>query len=217
MKSFDFYEFTGVLIPGVVVLYVSALIIPALSFISRDQTISIGSLALFVILSYVAGHLVQALGNLVERGFWKVLGGFPSDWSRTKKKFLLTDNQMAQLEDRVQEMLAHPTPRAILDFKKEEWFGITRQIYVAVQGTGKSHRVDTFNGNYGMFRGLAAAFLLCAVLSISNLPQGWKILTILFGCAALSLYRMHRFAVHYARELFLQFLQVDFTKKKEEK
>lgn len=206
MKSFDFYEFTGVLIPGVVVLYVSALIIPALSLISRDQTISIGSLGLFVILSYVAGHLVQALGNLVERGFWKLVDGFPSDWPRTKKRVLLTDNQMAKLENRVQEMLAHPTHRSLLDFKKEEWFGITRQIYVVVQGTGKSQRVDTFNGNYGMFRGLSAAFLLCAVLSISNLPNGWEILTILSGCAALSLYRMHRFGVHYARELFLQFL-----------
>jgi hypothetical protein len=217
MKSFDFYEFTGVLIPGVVVLYVSALIIPALSFISRDQTISIGSLGLFVILSYVAGHLVQALGNLVERGFWKVVDGVPSDWPRTKKKFLLTDNQTAKLENRVQEMLAHPTPRSILDCKKEEWFGITRQIYVAVQGTGKSQRVDTFNGNYGMFRGLSAAFLLCSVLSISDLPNGWKILAILSGCTLLSLYRMHRFGVHYARELFLQFLQLDFTKGKEEK
>jgi hypothetical protein len=208
MKSFDFYEFTGVLIPGVIVLYVSSLIIPEISFITLDKSISIGSLGLLVILSYVAGHLIQALGNLLENIFWKIRGGLPSDWPRSKNAFLLADSQIDDLEKRVQNLLETSPPRTIADFKKQEWFAITRQIYAAVQSTGKSQRVDFFNGNYGMFRGAASALLFCSVLSLSILPEGWKAVAVLSVCTLLSFYRMHRFGVHYARELFLQFLQI---------
>jgi hypothetical protein len=217
MKSFDFYEFTGVLIPGVIVLYVSSLIIPEISFITLDKSISIGSLGLFVILSYVAGHLIQAFGNLFENIFWRFRGGLPSDWPRSKISFLLADLQIGNLENQVQELLAISPTRTIANFNKQEWFAITRQIYAAVQSAGKSQRVDTFNGNYGMFRGAASAFLFCSVLSLSMLPGGWKVLVFLSGCTLLAFYRMHRFGVHYARELFVQFLQLEFTKRKEEK
>jgi hypothetical protein len=208
MKSFDFYEFTGVLIPGVIVLYVSSFIIPEVSFITLDQTLSIGSLGLFVILSYVAGHLIQALGNLLEQVFWKFRGGLPSDWPRSKKAFLLAESQIGKLENRVQELLEKSPSQTIANFNKQEWFAITRQIYAAVQSAGKSQRVDTFNGNYGMFRGAASAFLFCSALSLSILPEGWKVLAVLSVCTLLAFYRMHRFGVHYARELFLQFLQI---------
>jgi len=217
MKKFDFYEFTGILIPGVVILYTVSMIIPELSFLAHNQAVSVGDLGLFVVLSYVAGHLIQAFGNILEQIFWSLNCGIPSDWPRTRKKFLLTDDQTAKLETRTQKLLDLDPSTTISTLSKREWSAITRQIYAVVQSANKSQRIDTFNGNYGMFRGIGSAFLLCSVLSLFTLPQGWKVLVVFLACAALSFYRMHRFGVHYARELFVQFLQIGSVSQKEEK
>jgi hypothetical protein len=44
MKTFDFYEFTGVLCPGVVVLFSAAVIVPEFGPILRDQSLTVGDL-----------------------------------------------------------------------------------------------------------------------------------------------------------------------------
>ncbi len=67
MRPFDFYEFAGVIAPGAVVLYVLWLILPDVAPFLTTRELSIGSLGLFVILAYVAGHLVQAVGNGLEK------------------------------------------------------------------------------------------------------------------------------------------------------
>lgn len=217
MKKFDFYEFTGILVPGVVILYAVSMIIPELSFLARNQAVSVGDLGLFVVLSYVAGHLIQAFGNILEQIFWSLNFGNPSDWPRTRNKFLLTDDQTAKLETRTRKLLDLDPSTTISTLSKREWSAITRQIYAVVQSANKSQRIDTFNGNYGMFRGIGSAFLLCSVLSLFTLPQGWKVLVVFLGCTVIAFYRMHRFGVHYARELFVQFLQIGSIIQKEEK
>lgn len=204
MKTFDFYEFAGVLCPGVVVLFTAALIVPAFAPILRDQSVSVGDLGLFVVLSYVAGHLLQAFGNLVEEGVWALLGGMPSDWVRTRKRVLLADQQIADLESKLKDRVGKP----LASLSRDEWYALTRSVYAAVAAAGGSARIDTFNGSYGLFRGLAAAFLFSAMMMLATLTFNGSAFVIILSCALLAIYRMWRFGVHYARELFIQFLRL---------
>lgn len=204
MKTFDFYEFAGVLCPGVVVLFAAALIVPEFGPILRDQSVTVGDLGLFVVLSYVAGHLVQAFGNLLENRIWMAFGGMPSDWVRTGKHSLLSNQQIATVAERVKDQTGKP----LGELTDKEWYAVTRSVYVAVSAAGRAGRIDTFNGNYGLFRGLTAAFLFSAVMVLATCACKWGAVVILLACALLAATRMHRFGVHYARELFIQFLRL---------
>jgi len=204
MKTFDFYEFTGVLCPGVVVLFSALLIVPEFAPILRDQSVSVGDLGLFVVLSYVAGHLVQAFGNLLENVIWRLFGGMPTDWIRTRKHNLLTDDQTMTLKQRLSNEISKP----LADLTSGEWYAVTRYVYAMVANAGRSSRVDTFNGNYGLFRGLAAAFLFSDMMVLATLTFNWTTAAILLACALLAIARMRLFGVHYARELFIQFLRL---------
>jgi hypothetical protein len=79
-------------------------------------------------------------------------------------------------------------------------------MYTDVERHGKTSRVETFNGNYGLNRGLSAAMLALALGSLLLEPKRWVVSLILAFLGAVYLYRMHRFGVHYARELYNQFL-----------
>ena len=212
MKKFDFYEFAGVLCPGAVVVFGLAKIYPTLApLISKQEGASLGDLGVFVILSYVAGHLVQALGNTVENIWWLCCGGIPTDWLRSKRERLLTTEQKEQLKSKFEKFSGthiHP----ISSLKKKEWFVITRRMYAVVSHAGRSARIDIFNGNYGMFRGIAAAMIILITASLVEVGrQHPRRYIVLGGALILSLLRMHRFGVHYARELFVQFLVTEKT------
>jgi hypothetical protein len=90
-----------------------------------------------------------------------------------------------------------------------EWSFIIRQVYGVVSSAGQASRVDTFNGNYGLHRGIAAS---CIVLFGSCLwsAKYWPNELILAGLFCVALMRMHRFGRLYARELFMQFITIDF-------
>jgi hypothetical protein len=78
-------------------------------------------------------------------------------------------------------------------------------VYAIVSAAGKHARVDTFNGNYGLLRGLAAAFLALTFVALI-LGKGLYVIGALVILLLLAIQRMHRFAVHYATELFAQYL-----------
>lgn len=207
MRQFDFYEFVGVIVPGAVFLTGVALAWPDGSPLERIGDLSIGGLGLGVILAYAAGHLVQAVGNMVEKAWWWAWGGMPSDWPRSGSHTLIAPHQVSQLEERVRTLLHQP------DFKlsptgRHDWYSIVRQVYAAVAGDSRSSRVDVFNGNYGLCRGLAASFLtLIPSVALIHWP-GWGMVAGLAIAAGIALYRMHRFGVHYGREVFVQFLAI---------
>ena len=95
---------------------------------------------------------------------------------------------------------------------RAEWFVVTRRMYAIVSHAGRSGRIDIFNGNYGMFRGIAAAMLV--LIAASLVEVGWehpRRYAIFGGALILALLRMHRFGVHYARELFVQLLTTEKT------
>ena len=91
------------------------------------------------------------------------------------------------------------------ELSERAWFPIFRQIYSDVERHGKPGRGDTFNGIYGLNRGLSAATLALAVAVLILAPAQWLVSVGLLVVSAVYLYRMHRFGVHYAREIYNQF------------
>lgn len=209
MKSFDFYEFTGILVPGAITLVAILLLFPPARTSVFSSDLTVGDLGLFVVLAYAAGHLTQAVGNGVEWVFWKVLREMPTDWVRTRAHPLLADAQIQALQTKLSSELNVQTTIDGNTLSSGAWYSITRQIYAAVAAQSRNSRVDIFNGNYGLNRGIASALLigLVLLLFVHGLSY-WQIELLLLVSAGVALYRMYRFGVRYARELFVQFLQL---------
>jgi len=207
MRQFNFYEFTGILLPGVIVMTALTMLLPGweLSVVVKD--VSVGGLGIFTVLAYAAGHLVQALGNLFETAWWKCWGGMPTDWLRTQPTRLLAVQQVSILEERLRRQLGL-TDFEITSTNASEWYAITRQIYAAIAGAGRSGRVDTFSGNYGLNRGLVVGLLVSFFLLFVKASLNWLLAVCILIGTFLAFYRMDLFARHYARELFVQFLQL---------
>lgn len=211
MRQFDFYEFVGVIVPGAVFLTGVALGWPDGSALERIGTLSIGGLGLGVIFAYAVGHLIQAVGNIVEKVWWWMWRGMPSDWPRSGAHILIASSQAKQLEERVSSLL-HQPEFMLSSTDRREWYSIVRQIYSAVAKDGRTARIDVFNGNYGLCRGLAASFI--AIIPSTALIDwpGWGITAAMVVAAVMALYRMHTFGVHYGREVFVQFLAIQQPK-----
>lgn len=207
MKNFDFYEFTSILVPGAATLYVVTLLFPDIASSASLEGASVGGLGVFVILAYAAGHLIAALGNVMESVYWWLWRGRPTDWVRDPRKTFLAEDQSARLASCLAELFGLNEPKALSGWNKESWLGVIVQIRAEVDAGGRSARVNTFNGNYGMFRGLAAGFLGCLVLAPFSATITLPGYTILSISAVLALLRMHRFGKHYACELFAQFIR----------
>jgi len=138
------------------------------------------------------------------------MGGMPTDWIRTRTHQLLAEEQIHALPAKLSSELnihittidaTHPSSRA--------WYSLTRQIYAAVAAQSRNERVDTFNGNYGLNRGIASALLIGLILLL--FVHGfiyWQFVLLLLISAGIALYRTYRFGVRYARELYIQFLQL---------
>ncbi len=138
----------------------------------------------------------------------------PTDLVRRTDQNLISREQRDHLAESVQAWLNVRLDGPLKEVSAEEWLPITRQMYAAVAAAGRTGRIDTFNGNYGMFRRLASAFLISAVANtIVNWPPSHFATSVLLLAAVLSVIRICRFARHYARELFVQFLQISIGTK----
>jgi hypothetical protein len=208
MKKLTFYEQVGIVIPGSVLLFGLLFFVPALKELLAKDGVSFGQLGIFVLLSYAAGHLIAALGNFGEAVLWWPFGGFPSDWVVKKQSALLSDEQRESLLEKTRTRLRINIP-TIIGIDRKKWFPISRQIYTDVEINGKSDRLETFNANYGLNRGLAAGCL--ALACVAFLSDGWRIGLGLLAICVIYAYRAYRFGVHYARELYLQFLSINST------
>ncbi len=208
MKKLTFYEQVGIVIPGAVLLFGLLFYYPTLKDLLTRDGISIGGLGIFVLLSYAAGHAVAALGNIIEKAAWWSFGGFPSEWVTRPKSAILSPNQIPELEARLKSRFGATMTVRGLD--RGTWQPISRQIYADVAKCGNTARIDTFNGNYGLSRGLCASTLILAAVAATH---GDKVVTLaLCGLAIIYLYRAYRFGVHFGRELYLQFLLLEDTR-----
>ena len=92
------------------------------------------------------------------------------------------------------------------EISSDDWYAITRQARVVVTKEADIEQLEAFNGNYGLNRGLAAALLVIAAGIVIRDLGHWEAALFSMAGALVALLRMHRFAQHYARELFVQFL-----------
>jgi hypothetical protein len=205
---FSYYDVLGVIAPGSVFLAGFLFLVGDLESARLLERISIGGLGVFAILGYTVGQMVQALGNALENGYWWFWGGMPSDWVRTGRheKLSLSDDQVEQLREVCTSTLGLSIGGPLQDLSADAWDGITSQMYAAMEAEGRAQRISTFNSNYGFHRGLSVAALVLAVAAFVD-GRLWSSASGV-GTAGLTLYRMHRFARHYARELFVQALQL---------
>src|SRR5262249_48759309 len=203
MNKPTFYEQVGIIIPGSVLLFGLLFYFPTLRDLLAKDSVSVGQLGIFVLLSYAAGQLIAALGNVGENLLWRIAGGMPSDWVTRPNTNLISPQQLALLEQRVRARLGI-TIVSVQGLERRVWRPISRQVYVDVLPNGKPDRIDTFNGNYGLNRGLAGSCLTLAV--IAALQADWVTASLLLVLSAVYIYRAYRFGVHYARELYLQFI-----------
>jgi hypothetical protein len=199
-RTFDFYEYAGIIIPGTVLVMALVWLFPESRALFSKEGVTLGELGLFVIIAYAAGQLVQAVGNGLEWAWWKLRGGMPSGQMLCGK--YLSAGQHKRLLEALRSIVGDADPCKL---PEPERLAVAREVYSEVAGAGKASRVDTFNGNYGLMRGLAAAFVMTFALALVT-SRGIIALCVLAVLFLLAIYRMHRFGRHYATELFTQFL-----------
>jgi len=212
-RDFDFYEFAAIILPGMIVLLFVAYIIPSTKGALLEGRVSVGEFGVLILLSYVCGHLVQAVSNVWEPSFWRVQHGMPTNWICLKNQKLLSESQVTKLAVSVKERISGTFPDKLEGLQISKWRGAPSQMYVAVRSEGRAGRIDTFNGNYGLLRGIVSAMLVIAMITLLvPVHPVRRILVVVGLIAALALFRMRRFAIHYAHELFVQFLHLPISK-----
>jgi hypothetical protein len=127
----------------------------------------------------------------------------PSHWVTRDPPALLCDQQIENMRAKLGTRLNISIAK-VAGMDRKTWWPISRQIYADVAKNGKPDRIDTFNGNYGLNRGLASACLALVVVALAH--EDWRIAVGLLTAAGVYSYRAYRFGVHYARELYIQFL-----------
>lgn len=193
-KEFSFYEFVGIIVPSAIFLYSAQLII---EFAYQKQIVDfgkIGETAIFIIVCYGVGHILQSLGNVFESIVWFIYGGMPTKWLTTKNRLgnYLFDNS---LNDKIRDKVKLQFGDGITDY------GHLTYNFVFLKD--KTARIDIFNGNYSLLRGLSVSFLLITILC--GFYFNWQTTAFSTIPFFLSIMRMIRFAKYYATETFRTF------------
>lgn len=207
MKSFNVYETIGIIAPGVVFLLCLKWVMPDWPLDLEKLEISIGGFGIATIIAFVVGHLLQSIGNLFEKVLWCFRGGWPSDWPRSGEHDLLSEHQIALLQARIESLLGLENFALDTSTSATSWRSVFRQIYAFVSSKNNDTRAISFNATYGLFRGIVSCMLVLVTVGIVNWQgASGKALFSFVVVLIIAVIRMERFGVHYAREVFVQFL-----------
>lgn len=200
--KFDPYEYIAVIVPGTVFLVAMSLIFESIVPFF-DGSISIGDFGISLIIAFVCGHLLQAIGNILEDGIWWAFGGWPTSVITNNKTNLIDRSQFKILEELVSGKF-----NAKLSDKKENK-NLSRLIYSYVKNKGKVEQIDIFNRNYGLMRGIFTSLLVSGLIYALYSVIDWKVLTLIICASCLALFRMIRFAKYYAKQLYIEFIAIN--------
>jgi len=200
-KEFSFYEFVGILVPGVTLLFFSEVIIDLVYQKTIIDFSKVGESVVFLIIAYGMGHILQALGNVFESVMWKVFGSMPTQWPTKKSRFGNNLFDIEQSEKLKAKMFQQFGEKAGKDYGRDvyNWLSLKDKI--------TEKRIDVFNANYSQFRGLTVTFYSLAVIVWIYL--GWKLMFVPLCLGLLSNFRMFRFAKLYATEIFRTYLNYE--------
>lgn len=204
-RSFDPYELVGVATPGVVVSLLLATEAPQFNALLGQSGVSVGGFGVFLVVSFVLGHLVQSLGNLLEAIVWS-LGGLPTDWIRNPQQTLVTAAQRSAFMAGVQSMEATDADPAT--YNRHEWFAVISQASARVRRNGHCGKIDASNRAYGLSRGLAAAFAVSLGWYIWAHPENTGAIAVLGALLVAAVLRMRRSGISYARALIVEFVEL---------
>jgi len=196
------YEVVGIVAPGSVLAFGLYANFWLPQHPGQEQLAGIGELGLIVILSFTAGHLVQAFGNLLELGFWKIFGGWPTNQVLKPDQRILSSGQRNRLAEAVKQDFSVD----LNSISETDWWLTVREMDTKLRGSPAFERVQQHNQTYGFMRGLAASFLILSVVTVAAQCEQWLIGLLCLLASALAFYRMHRFGVHYGRALLQAYL-----------
>ena len=218
MKNFGLYDILGVLAPGsIMVVGIVALFPEALGLVKHDE-FTAGEFGLVVLLSYAAGNLVAGLGNLLEIPYRWLKRRFSSTTFGKDGKALLSARQLGRMQTKLRAAGMLDAAEELAGIPDDDWQTLSREVYAFLGARKMTGRIDTFNAEYGMNRGVAAAFVALVILLVVETSWlHWRLMLLLLACAALAVYRMERFWRYYAKELCTQFLAASLEPPKSEK
>ena len=193
--TFDAYEYVGVIVPGALPTLAAALLFPEVHALLGNEGVDLGGLGLFLIISFVAGHLVQALANVWEwiedRAGWG-LRTMPFAVDRGG----VSDAQWQRFLQLCNRRLDIPSEGV----SRETWPGI-RMTIMALLPAGADRRIEVFNRSYGLCRGISAGCILTAIATLWVDPGRWGISLLLLGASLVMQARKRHFARLYLQEL----------------
>jgi len=204
--QFDAYEFTGVITPGAIAVFSASLIIPELKEYMTDGAITLGGAGIFLVLSFVTGHLLQGFGNILENIVWWPCGGLPTYWVLKEKQKILDPHQQEKLFAAVAALYPGFDPTTIKC--RSEWYAVSRELYTRIRASNAADRIDAFNRTYGLLRGVATSLIIVGIGSYMFDEVAWHWLTLIAIAAMVAIYRMCVFGIHYSRELFVTYLSL---------
>jgi hypothetical protein len=194
MEKLNIYEYVAVIVPGVVFLFGLGVMLPE-SYVFHRMMMpqDMGTAAVHLFLAFALGHMLQVIGQHLHAYYWSDFGGFPTDWPFSR--------QHKELSPALQQVVLEASGQSeVTDLF--EWRRAVATVRSLVTTEGFASRLETFHANYGMFRStVVAGVLLLLVMPWCKLDF-WLVCPLIVAGVLVSLLGMHRFGVHYARELF---------------
>lgn len=203
-KEFSFYEFVGIIVPSVILLFFVEHILETKYAITLFDFSKIGESVVFIVVTYGLGHMIQALGYfLLEKPLWLCFNGKPTHWLMIKPTFwfqkLFSDSEKGKILEKIYDK-----------FGKIDNKDYGSNVYIALFHKKLTDRIDIFNGNYSLFRGLSITFIISTILSCIYYKN--YVFLIFLVLTILAIMRMVHFSKLYAKELFRTFMSIDETK-----
>lgn len=195
-KELSLYEFAGVLIPSVILLFFTELLIKHAYHLTIIDFSKLGESIIFLAVAYGFGHVLHGIGNLLELLLWKIFGGMPTNWLTGKPRFkqkLLDEHDTKKIIEKVYK-----------NFGKSESKDYGQLVYTYLFTKNLTGKIDIFNANYSMFRGLTVSFAILGMLTVGLFNLQYALIPFVLG--VLSFYRMFLFAKLYAKEVYRTYL-----------
>ena len=150
VRTFSLYEFVAVLVPGVI-LTMGLCFVPGIQALLGGEQGAGGLIAtaVLLLLSYGAGHVAQAGGNLTELGYWYFWSGPPADWLRSGAHPLLSAQQLQSVKDALPDLLPS-LPKDIQDlsqYSKYDWRAMKRELNAVLSECGYLGRTEIMTAN----------------------------------------------------------------------